>query len=101
MPDAQTTSGMMENNNIMLVNVSFTIHGRGAISVMPRSLNHGSVPNSVELVLTNSFDEYVFPIEIPIHILFTENGLIGIDKINYDTTSLMTVVYNCITLCRP
>ena len=70
---------MMENNAIS-VDISFTIHGRGAISVMPKGLDQS--PNFVELVLINNLDEFVLPVEIPIDILFTENGRIGIDSNN-------------------
>lgn len=71
MPDPQVTSGMMQNN-AMSVNILFTIHGRGAISVIPKSLDRS--PNFVELVLKNNF---IFSTEIPLNVLFTEDGIIG------------------------
>lgn len=71
--DMQITLGMTENN-ITSANISFTINGRGAISkVLDWS------PNSVELILTNSLDECTFAVEVPLKILFTQNGIIGIE----------------------
>lgn len=71
-PDTQIVSHNMVENNTISVNILFTIHGRGAMKGLDQS------PNFIELVLINNLDEFVLPVEIPIDILFTENGRIGI-----------------------
>jgi capsule polysaccharide export protein KpsC/LpsZ len=78
--------------NIIYVDMSFAIHGRGAVSVMPKSLDQS--PNSVEFVLTNNLDQYTSSVEVPLNILFTKNGRIGI--ITMKTTGLIRVINFCI-----